>query len=109
MSSHITFIEKALRGEVLDIYEQVDDEIDCWHDSNSELSLADWLGMSSVEYSVFVERAESLPIILRAHRFGEPFLDMFKTVGDELSIAARTSSDGNHGELREWLQRTGRI
>lgn len=35
--------------------EELDDLVDKWHDSKSELSLSEYLGMTELEYSVWVE------------------------------------------------------
>jgi hypothetical protein len=46
--------------------EELDDLVDKWHDSQSELSLSEYLGMTQLEYAVWVEfdiaPGESIPM-----------------------------------------------
>jgi len=65
-------VERALKGRIVDVDEEVDNEISRWHASDSKLKLHDWLGMTRDEYALFVEQPEALRLILagRKHRVG---------------------------------------
>src|SRR5437899_5671925 len=58
------FIEQVLEGEILET--EIDDFVEQWHESNSQESLADYLGFTDEEYALWVEKPETLrSIILR--------------------------------------------
>ena len=40
---------------------EIDDKIDEWHESDSEVSLAEYLGMTPEEYAAFVEGSTKEP------------------------------------------------
>lgn len=61
-----TFVERAVRGEVgLD---EIDDYVGAWHDGDSLLSLADYLGMLPEEYARWVEEPGFLKSIVAKRR-----------------------------------------
>lgn len=109
MSNHKTFVERVLRGEVFDLA-AIDDEIDTWHDTQPNCSLADWLGMSHDEYALFVEKPEFLRTILMARMHG---IDLNKLVmatnNSNMALAARGASAAEFEAIRQWLQQTGRL
>jgi hypothetical protein len=59
VEQHVPFMVRARRGDFLDIRKILDDEVDLWHNSPSELSLHEWLGMSEEEYTLWVERPKA--------------------------------------------------
>jgi hypothetical protein len=65
----VTFVDLCGRGEA--VPDQIDDFIDLWHRSESELSLHEFLGMSWEEYSAWVRKPDLLPLIIAAHREGK--------------------------------------
>lgn len=105
-----TFVQRVLEGLVLEPSKAIDDEVDAWHESDSPLDLHEWLGMTSDEYALFVERPASLSLIFRAHRFGLDVLELLSRESDQpVSIAARGAESENIAELVQWLRRTGRM
>ena len=60
------FVTKCLMGEAL--LDGIDDHIDNWHDSDSDLSIHEFLGMTHHEYSLWVQDPSCLPQIVIAHR-----------------------------------------
>ncbi len=64
----MNFIQLCLSGEVLE--EDIDEFIDNWHEGKAGQyqSLHEFLGMSWEEYSIWVIKPSSLPLILSAHR-----------------------------------------
>ncbi len=109
MSSRQTFVERALAGDVLDLG-AIDDEIAAWHESDCELSLHAWLGLTSEEYDLFAERAESLRVILAARRSGQDLRSLLRaTDRDSSALAGRGASLSELARVREWMQKTGRL
>lgn len=60
------FIEDCLKGDAF--LSEIDDYIDTWHESDNEEELSQFLGMTKEEYSLFVTRPDSLPMIVAAHK-----------------------------------------
>ena len=63
-----SFIQQCLNGNVL--LEDIDDFIHQWHNTDSDLGIYDYLGMTRREYFLWVENPEILPHIVNAHRYG---------------------------------------
>lgn len=59
-----TFMDLVLSGEVSS--GAIDDFVEAWHSGESNLDLADYLGMSSEEYRLFVEDEGNLSRIIAA-------------------------------------------
>ena len=102
MSETATFIELALRGDVMP--DEIDDFIDHWHDAGLEGDLHAYLGLSWEEYSLWVSDAESINIIISARRAGQPIVE---AVNDNLRhgerLAARADDAGKIAALRRWI------
>lgn len=103
-----TFIDAVLAGHAL--VDDIDDWVERWHDSDDEtaVDLHAFLGMSSDEYKLWVERPEALRLIVAAHRFSRPVSDLVAGA-DEYALAARAESPLDAANVLEWLIRTGRI
>lgn len=56
----MTFIDLCLEGKT----PSIDDYIDLWHEGDSELSLAEYLGFRDNEYELWVSKPASLREIL---------------------------------------------
>lgn len=63
------FMQDCLKGDAL--LSEVDDYIDQWHSSNSDLPLHSFLGMTKKEYELFVEDEVFLESIVTAHKEGK--------------------------------------
>jgi hypothetical protein len=63
-----SFIEKCISGDVS--LDEIDDYIDAWHDSDSdtELELHEYLGMTWKEYSIWAIKPSSLAEIVNARK-----------------------------------------
>ena len=57
------FVSRFLAGAAT--AEDIDDCIAAWHGSDSEVSLAVWLGMTDEQYRVWVEHPDQLGSVLR--------------------------------------------
>lgn len=67
MSVHISFVDRALRGEILNL-EEIDDAIDAWHTNESGVPLHEYLGLTFEEYQVFVVQPSMLQGILATRK-----------------------------------------
>ena len=102
MSSHPTFIDRAVRGEVLP--DEIDDFIDYWHDADSDEALHEFLGLSFDEYSLFVAHPDNISTIITARLRHQPILE---AVNDNLRhderIAARADDAGKLAAIKRWI------
>lgn len=60
------FVDLCLTGDA--IVEDIYDFVDRWHESESSLTLPEYLGMTADEYARWLERPESLPFVIAARR-----------------------------------------
>lgn len=97
------FIEDCLAGDAL--LEDIDDYVDAWHDGDTDLSMAKFLGMTEHEYSLFVENPEYLFLIVKAHRDNVNIKSLLER--EISSIAARAESKAKADRLTQWLKREG--
>jgi hypothetical protein len=106
-----TFVQRVLAGSIVDPSTAVLDAIGAWHESDSDVELHDWLGMTRDEYALFVERPNALRIIFHARHFGLDALELIRTEVERPSarIAARGAESEQIAELANWLRRTGRL
>jgi hypothetical protein len=63
-----TFLERALNNEIVDLYEELNNEIDNWHFSTSNVPIYKWLGLTFSEYTAFVEDSSYLDTILELRK-----------------------------------------
>lgn len=52
---HVPFMVRARQGELNDPFEEIDQAVSEWHDSTTQMSLSEWLGMTMEEYKIWVE------------------------------------------------------
>ncbi|WP_404386458.1 hypothetical protein [Caenispirillum salinarum] len=69
MSGDARFIDRVLRGEVS--VSAIDDFVDAWHDSDSPLTLREYLGLTEAEYETWLKTPDRLDTILAARRAAE--------------------------------------
>jgi len=87
--SHDSFIDKCINGEALSI--DSDDSVADWHEGDYDVSLAEFLGMTPVEYNAWLLDDTVLPLIIKAHKDGMDFERL--AVNQSEKMAAR-NSDG---------------
>lgn len=61
-----TFMDRALRGEFVDLSEAILDEMDLWHGDEEKQPLHEWLGMTKDEYKQWAENPSSLSGIIKS-------------------------------------------
>lgn len=94
------FIDLCVQGHVLP--DDIDDFVDEWHDSQSDSSLSEFLGMSSDEYEYWVHAPDTLHSILTARITNVPLMNVLASSYD-LPMAARASSPEAAIFLMKWL------
>lgn len=99
-------VDLLLRGEAL--LDDIDDHVDRWHESSTEEPLPEYLGMTSLEYSLWVEQPASLRIIVAAREQREP-VEVFANTVDPQAIAARGVPVAEARMVLQWLKKTGRL
>lgn len=93
------FIQDCIDGNAL-IYE-VDDYIDEWHDSDSDLSLSEFLGMTEKEYALFVEDESYIATIVTVHKTNENIVTVMR---EHLAMAARSNDAATASKIQKWLE-----
>jgi hypothetical protein len=100
--NRLSFIEQALSGKAL--IDEIDDFVEAWHSSDDSRSLAEFLGMSDDEYSLWVSNPGYLSLILAARHRSIPLRD---AVNDNylpaLRSAARSDRAAKLDQLQHWL------
>lgn len=105
--SERTFVSAVLAGDALAV--DVDDWVDRWHDSTSDLgTLHDFLGMSWDEYRLWTEQPSSLRFILAA-RNAKTDVGSVQLVASLAAAAARSTKESDAAGVVLWLRQTGRI
>lgn len=107
--SRRTLVDRVLDGEVLRPEEEIEREIEAWHEDESSLGVEEWLGMSTEEYRIWLERPAALPLILQARRYDSDLVSLLKMAKGKTALAARGANVRDVEEIRKWLRSTGRI
>lgn len=83
----------------------IHDAIDQWHESDSDLSLHEFLGLSRSEYAFWSKHPDKLHMILMARVNG---FSLQEALAEErsLGLAARNCDEESMNELRTWLDRS---
>jgi hypothetical protein len=102
----VTFVERCLAGEA-DLGE-IDAAVQGWHDSNDARPLHDVLGLTWLEYQVWVERPAALPFILASRKYNVP-LEQVLRPADDMAAAARAENPAEAASVLAWLKQTRRI
>lgn len=101
-----TFVDACLAGQAL--LDDVDNWIDEWHESDTELSLDSFLGFSGDEGALFAEKPEALRFIVAARRQHVPVTTVLAT-RDDYALAARAGDSERAASVLAWLRETGRL
>jgi hypothetical protein len=68
-----SFIELCLEGKAL--LSDIDQFVEKWHESDSDESIEEYLGMTFEEYALWVEKPKTLKHIIAARRKNIPLSD----------------------------------
>jgi hypothetical protein len=96
----------SLYGEGRITADQIDDYIEAWHNSGDEeqRSLAEYLGMSDEEYSVWLMSHGALPSILAARRDRRALTEVIAEYFADLQSRQPSDRPAIHA-LSHWLRR----
>jgi hypothetical protein len=88
---------------------QIEDFITAWHnlDETEPCPLAEFLGMSEDEYTVWMASPQALPVIVAARQQGRPLAEMVAEHLAELRGAAVATDRSAIHVLSHWLARHG--
>lgn len=89
-------------GELLP--EEIDEYIDMWHESTTEIGLHEFLGMTEKEYALWVAKPKILPFIIKAHHDNSTISAILKA-HETLRLAARKEGIDNISDIIEWLKK----
>jgi hypothetical protein len=96
------FITNCINGDAL--LSEVVDYIDNWHEGDSELSLHEYLGMTTKEYALYVQDEQYLATIVAAHKEG---VNIRVMVESQVALAARSDDQAKSKKLQKWLKNEG--
>ena len=108
MSRKRSIVGRFLSGEECDL-SRIDDEIDAWHEADTTIPLHEWLGLTTDEYQLFVEKLASIHIILAARHENRSLKELLDAKDAVSLIAARGVSAAEVTELSKWLKATRRL
>ncbi len=87
------FISLCANGQLLP--DKIDDYIDKWHDSDSELELYNYLGMTQKEYRLWVHAPDILGLIITAKKQNCSIDEVLSNVQQNLRMTTKVDS-ANH-------------
>jgi hypothetical protein len=96
------FILNCINGDAL--LSEIDDYIDLWHDSDTEMSLHKFLGMTKEEYALYVEDEQYLATIVTARREKS---NIKLIIESQVAMAARSDDQAKSERLQRWLKNEG--
>jgi hypothetical protein len=105
--SNTTFVDDALTG--VSGITDIDSYVDSWHDSDTDLELHEFLGMTWDEYRLWVEKPNALRYILSARQHGRSVSEELSKTASGFSLAARAGSASEAEGVLFWLRKTGRL
>lgn len=100
------FIQDCINADAL--LEEIDDYIKKWHESDSNETIYDYLGMTEEEYYLWVEDDFYLKYIISAHEQNKKIEDLISEDYDT-KMVARASSPEEAKKIYNWLVQKGKI
>ena len=100
------FINDVINADA--ILDEIDDYIKKWHDSDTDCSVFEYLGMTEEEYFLWVENDFYLKYIISAH---EKDININELHKEEYTskLVARSSSPEEAKKIYNWLKEKGMI
>lgn len=100
------FINDVINADAL--LDEIDDYIEKWHDSDTDCSVYEYLGMTEEEYFLWVENDFYLKYIISAH---EKNININELLREEYTckLVARSSSPEEARNIYNWLKEKGII
>ena len=100
------FINDVINADA--ILDEIDDYIEKWHDSDTDCSVFEYLGMTEEEYFLWVENDFYLKYIISAHEQNKNIEDLISEDYDT-KMVARASSPEEAKKIYNWLVQKGKI
>jgi hypothetical protein len=108
-SKTLTFVDACLQGKAF--LSDIDDWVEKWHEaefSGYEPTLDEYLGFTSDEGKLWVEKPASIGAIIAAHRSRVPVHQILRSQAS-YALAARSVSPEDANDVLTWLLDRGRI
>lgn len=99
-----SFVDDVISADA--ILDEIDDYLNDWHNSNTDATVYEYLGMTEEEYFLWVENDYLLKYIISAHEQSKSITEVLKDVYSP-KLVARSSSSAEAKRLYEWLKREG--
>jgi hypothetical protein len=108
MSKPGSFMHRVLQGDA--VLDEIEDYLEAWHDEEeTDLSVAEYLGMTQEEYDLWAEKPASLRLILAAREEHQPLYATIERFAELEPVAARAADPEAARVVWQWLRDTGRI
>ncbi|MGF9715241.1 hypothetical protein [Paenibacillus naphthalenovorans] len=104
--SKLKFMDACMSGDAM--ADEIENYIEEWHESDSEETIYDFLGMTEEEYGLWVENESILKSIFFARKTGISISDFIGRDAGR-TLVARSSSPEEAAFVQRWLVRTGRV
>ena len=100
------FINDVINADA--ILDEIDDYVERWHNTDSDISIFDYLGMTEEEYLLWVENDFYLKYIVSAHEQNKNISEILEEAYST-KLVARSSSPEEGKKIYEWLKEKGLI
>lgn len=100
------FIQMCVNGDVL--MDEIDDFVDQWHEEDSDVPLHAYLGMTRLEYKLWLADTAVLPYIITARKERRKVGELIEAI-EALPLAARADSPKSAARLYRWLAQEGML
>lgn len=100
------FISDVINADA--ILDEIDDYVEKWHDTDTDISIYEFLGMTEEEYLLWVENDFYLKYIVSAHEQNKSISDILEEVYSK-KLVARSSSPEEGKKIYAWLKEKGLI
>jgi hypothetical protein len=107
MSSHARFMDLVSNGDVL--MDEINDFVAEWHETETDESISEFLGMGQAEYDLWVEQPASLRLIVAAREDGLALHTAIEQYAELEPVAARGADSETAIVVMKWLRKTGRM
>lgn len=104
-----SFIDRCITGDAF--LDEVDEYVDAWHDDDTseDVELYEYLGMTLLEYSLWVTNPKILGSIVDERRKGRNLENAPIREMQALALAARADSKEEGERVMNWLKRIGKL
>ena len=100
------FINDVINADA--ILEQIDDYVEKWHETDTNSSIYEYLGMTEEEYFLWVENDFYLKYIVTAHEQNKSISDLLEEVYTD-KLVARSSTPEEAKQIYNWLVEKGLV